>query len=227
MQSPQQHSLQHWGWGKPVDLEDTQGWTPSTRDPRAPQPRRHRLHDNHHHLLVRIAGIVARSRVVVVPVDVVACERVLKTLPPLGSTCQHSAGQSGLSSGAVLLHPARRPTEPSPAENAVFPLISDCLLRINSFGLQPCGFPRGNIPLPQGQPLRTPNPALSGTVPPCRRGRLGFELGPGGFVQVFWLCPGEPEGSSRFPGSCEGSCPQTPLFKNLVSFLKTSQAFFF
>lgn len=41
-------------------------------------------------VLILVAGIVARRRVMVVPVDIVACQRVLKKVLPLGPACWHS-----------------------------------------------------------------------------------------------------------------------------------------
>lgn len=80
----------------------------------------------------------------VVPVDIVARERVLKTRRhheiQLPSPARR--GTSGLGGGMVLLHPHL---------NAIFLLVSDYLLKTKSFGPQPPlrdGCPGGKSLLP-------------------------------------------------------------------------------
>lgn len=47
-------------------------------------------------VLILVAGIVSRRRVVVIPVDIVACQRVLKKVLPLGPACWHSTAAPAL-----------------------------------------------------------------------------------------------------------------------------------
>lgn len=72
LQSPLHSLLCSTGNGE-RDLEDTPEGHPASGTP--PDPL---LHGNYHHILVLIAGIIAWSWVMVIPIDIVTCKRVLK-----------------------------------------------------------------------------------------------------------------------------------------------------